>query len=96
MLPPAVHVMPMNRTVDKGEKTTFSCIASGVGNSSFTYQWYHNNNPITGEHQSILTNTASLANSGNYACSVRNRYGNTSISGAALLIILSMLLPLLN
>ena len=82
----------MNRTVDEGEKTTFSCIASGVGSSSFTYQWYHNNNPITGADQQSLNITTSLDNSGNYTCSVKNRYGNTSQSEAALLIILGMLL----
>ena len=86
----------MNRTVDEEEKTMFSCIASGVGSSSFTYQWYHNNNPITGADQQSLIITASLDNSGNYTCSVKNRYGNTSQSEAALLIILSMLLLYLN
>ena len=70
----------------------FSCIASGVGSSNFTYQWYHNNNPIIGEVQQSLIITASLDNSGNYTCSVSNPYDNTSQSEAALLIILSMLL----
>ena len=90
VLPPVVSIEPKSRTIDEGEKTTFTCKASGVGSDSFTYQWYLNNHPITGENQQSLNITASLADSGSYKCSVKNQYGSTSQSEEVMLIILSM------
>lgn len=84
--------MPANWTVDEGTKTTFNCIATGVGNNSFTYQWFKNDIRINGENAPILNITASQADSGSYRCSVKNQYGNITQSGVAMLIISSMLL----
>ena len=84
-----MSIEPKNRTIDEGERTTFTCKASGVGSDSFTYQWYLNNHPITGENKKSLNITASLADSGSYKCSVKNQYGSTSHSEEVMLIILS-------
>ena len=84
-----MSIEPKNMTIDEGERTTFTCKASGVGSDSFTYQWYLNDHHITGENQQSLNITASLANSGSYKCSVKNLYGSTSQSEEAILIILS-------
>jgi len=88
-----VNIIPRNRTINEGVKTTFTCLATGVGNDSFTYQWFLNNYPIIEENAQILNIAAALqAHSGSYTCSVKNQYGDISQSGVAMLIILSMLL----
>ena len=94
MLSPVVNIVPINRTVDEGVKTTFTCMASGVGNNSFTYQWFLNNNRVSGEDKRILNTVASQDRSGSYTCSVKNQYGNVTQSETAVLIILSKLITL--
>ena len=82
----------MNITIDEGVKATFTCKASGVESDSFTYEWYLNNDPVTGEYDQTLIVTASQVTSGSYTCSVKNQYGNVSESETAVLIIMRMLL----
>ena len=91
VLPPTVNIVPMSRTVDEETETTFACMASGVGNKSFAYQWFLNNNRVPGEDKPILNIVASQDRSGSYTCSVKNEYGNISQSEAAVLTISSML-----
>ena len=91
VLPPTVNIVPMNRTVDEGVNTTFTCIASGVGNTSFTYQWRFLNDHELKDDKPILNILVSQDTSGSYTCSVKNQYGNTGQSEAAVLTILSML-----
>ena len=85
-----MNIIPTNRSVDEGVQTTFTCIATGVDNNTFTYQWLLNNYLITGENKRILNVTALQAHSGNYTCSVQDQYGNTNQSEEAVLIISSM------
>ena len=92
MLPPVVNIEPTNRSVSEGEKTTFTCIATGVGSVSFTYEWFLNNNPVRGEHNRILVIEASKNNSGSYTCSVKNHYESTTQSKEAVLILLSTII----
>ena len=84
-----MNIEPTDRNVNEGEKTNFTCIASGVSNDSFTYDWSLNDNPVRGEHNQILVIEALKNNSGSYTCSVKNRYGSTTRSKVAVLKILS-------
>ena len=85
----------MKQTVDEGVNAIFTCMASGVGDTSFTYQWFLNNIPVSGEDKSILNIQATQDTSGSYTCYVKNQYGNIGQSEAAILT-LSMLITLLK
>ena len=69
-------------------------MASGVGNTSFTYQWFLNGRVLEEDNKQILNILASLNATGSYTCSVKNQYGGIGQS-EAVLTILSMLIKLL-
>ena len=64
--PPTITTQPINETTCTSQ-VTFSVTASGV-RQPFTYQWFLNNNPISGANSS----TYSTSTLGNYYVSITN------------------------
>ena len=82
-----VTISPLNITADRGKQVTFSCSATGIAANSFTYGWLLNGVPVSGEESSSLVATASEDNTGDYQCTVRNKYGGFNQSSVATLIL---------
>lgn len=75
-----IDVNPTNKTVCAGNNVQFLVQANG---SITGYQWYHNNNPITGANNNqLIINNVSKLNNGNYTCKVLGLCNNP-ISNAA-------------
>ncbi|XP_065905683.1 latrophilin-like protein LAT-2 isoform X2 [Dysidea avara] len=85
--PLVVTISPLNITADRGKQVTFSCSATGIAANSFTYGWLLNGVPVSGEESSSLVATASEDNTGDYQCTVRNKYGGFNQSSVATLIL---------
>ena len=75
-LPPVVSVMARGETeLKEGERTEFICLATGVGADNFKYQWFLNNRLIGDEDaQTLVVDSVSEDNTGDYTCSVLNEY----------------------
>ncbi len=58
--------------------------SNAAGGSTFTYQWYHNMNPIAGA--TSATYDAAGSGSGDYYVEITNEFGCTSISSTASII----------
>ena len=87
-LPPKVSIRPAEVRVNKGEPVEFFCLATGVDNGDFIYQWFLNNFPIAGQDTQILTiNSVSEHNTGEYRCLIRNSNGEVSQSEVARLVL---------
>ncbi|MDD5135749.1 MAG: immunoglobulin domain-containing protein, partial [Candidatus Omnitrophica bacterium] len=80
---PVILGQPSDVTVFSGEQASFAVFAQGAG--TLTYQWYRNNQRISGAtaHFYTITKTVSL-NAGNYYCVVSNSYGQVSSRTAVL------------
>ena len=59
---------------------------------SIVYGWLFNGVPIDGEEEKTLTVTTSIDISGNYQCTVRNRYNGFERSPAATLILSELII----
>jgi len=71
-----VTITPGEVKVNKGERTEFTCSATGVDASNFKYQWFLNKVLIINQNTSILViNNLTEDNTGDYTCSVSNSYG---------------------
>ena len=82
--PPMVAVTPSSVTASEGDSVTLMCLATGVGASSFTYEWQLNGNLIRGASSNSTTiDAVSESATGNYTCIVKNQYGDISQSNAA-------------
>ena len=78
-----VTIRPLSVDADPGEKVTFSCSATGLAATSFTYHWLLNGAPVRRETKQTLVITASEDKTGNYQCTVRNEYGSFGKSSVA-------------
>ena len=88
VLPPEVNITPAEVKVREGERVEFFCSATGVGNNDFTYQWFLNNLPIAGQATpTLVINSASEHNTGDYMCFVSNPDGEIGQSEVARLIL---------
>ena len=89
-LQPVVNIDPPSITVDKGESAQFNCLATGVGASDFTYQWFLNREPWPGDGQNtpvLNIDAVSVNTTGDYTCSVQSPYGGIGRSEKATLIL---------
>lgn len=72
----------------KGGRAEFNCLATGVGEAEFEYQWFLNQRLIPDQSTStLIINDVTYADSGDYTCSVRNPYKGIGHSGVANLLI---------
>ena len=72
-LPFKVNITPAEVKARKGERVEFFCSATGVGSDDFTYQWFLNDLPISGQATpTLVINSVSGLNTGDYMCFVRN------------------------
>ena len=79
-----VTVAPSSVAASEGDGVTLTCLATGVGASSFTYEWQLNGSLIRGlSIDSITINAVSESTIGNYTCIVKNQYGDSSQSNGA-------------
>ena len=76
-------------TVKKGEHAEFICAATGVGRNNFKYQWFLNKDFVAGQSAStLIINSVSEGNTGDYSCSVQNQYGGIGRSNNTATLIL--------
>ena len=73
--------------VNPGQQVVFSCSATGLGATSFTYGWLLNGAPIRRETEETLKVAASEDTAGDYQCTARNQYGGFGWSNLATLIL---------
>jgi regulation of enolase protein 1 (concanavalin A-like superfamily) len=74
---PSISSQPSSTTVAQGGTVTFNVQASG--NPVPTYQWYKNNNVISGANSSSYTiNNAQSSDAGNYRVVVSNSQGSVT------------------
>jgi len=76
--PPVITSNPISTAICYQQTDTLSVAATGV-QSPFTYQWYLNNNPISG----ATTNTLVVNVGGNYYATVTNACNVSTNSGTA-------------
>ena len=70
-----VYIDPPIITLNEGQSTQLFCSATGAGASDFVYQWFLNREPVDGQNTSILKiDAVSVYMTGDYTCSVKNRY----------------------
>ncbi len=71
---PTITQQPQDIETCLGNSATFSVTA----NDATSYQWYHNNNPISGATNSTLTiNSVSSSDTGAYYCKIFNDFDST-------------------
>ena len=88
VLPPEVNITPAEVQTTEGETVNFSCIARGLGDNNFTYQWFLNDFPVAGQATAkLIINDVSIEDTGDYTCFVKNPYGGISQSEIARLIL---------
>ena len=82
---------PSSQSVEVTHTAIFTAIVSGVGNSSFTFQWRRGRHRrIMGETGAILKfTTLSERDEGRYSCYVENMYGDSSVSHTVYLTVTS-------
>lgn len=74
---PTITTQPASVTVTAGASATFSVTATGTG--TLTFQWFFNNNAISGATNFVYTVTnAQSFNAGNYHCVVTNSIGSAT------------------
>ena len=70
-LPPVITTQPLSQTVNLGDSTTLTVVATGT--APFTYQWYKDSSPIGGATASTLSLTnVQAGDGGNYYVTVTN------------------------
>ena len=81
---PVVTVMPSSQSVEVTLNATFNTTVTGIG--AFTYQWRHDGTIISEEGNTLIFINVTSDLSGEYSCTVRNHYNDTSSSSASLII----------
>ena len=82
--------MPPNQSVEVTHNAKFIATVADVGSSSFAYQWKHNGTNISGGNRDILmVNNIQESDSGEYKCTVINKFGNTNTSNVVVLTVTS-------
>ena len=83
-----VSISPGLINASKGGRAELTCLATGVGEAEFEYQWFLNKLLIPDQSTStLIINDVTYANSGDYTCSVRNPFKGIGHSGVAKLLI---------
>lgn len=83
-----IAVSPLVRLGYIGASATFT--ATAEGSQPFTYQWFKNNSPLSGQTNAALTLLNLVTNdAGNYSCTVSNTLGG-GVSAAATLTVLPL------
>ena len=80
-----MSVTPSSITATEGDSITFTCLATGVGASNFTYEWSLNSSLIIGVTEHSYNIIVSEMTIGNYTCIVKNQFGGSSKSNTAIL-----------
>ncbi len=79
-----ISSQPTSQTICVGSPVTFNVIANGLNP---TYQWFRNGNLVSsGSSDSITINNPSVADSGNYSCSINSACGNATSQSAILIV----------
>lgn len=77
------------------EGTTLQITANATGLSPYTYQWFHNGNPIPGANSAILSiPNVNATHGGSYTCQVSNACGATLSSAANVTILFNPVITL--
>jgi hypothetical protein len=80
---PTITSQPSNANKCEGSNHTF--IISAIGTAPISFQWYHDNKPITGAITSVLQiSSMDTSNAGDYYCTATNSCGNITSSTASL------------
>ena len=67
------------------------------GDKPFTYQWYHGTSALSGKTGvSLIINHRAIADSGMYTCKVWDKWGDSTITNAAHLIVTSEVIVITN
>lgn len=83
LAPPAITAQPASQTVPLGGAATFSVTATGA--APLTYQWNHDNQPVTtGTGSTFTISPVSASDAGNYTVTVSNAAGRVTSAAAAL------------
>ena len=79
--------MPSSQSVEVTHSATFITMVTGVGSSSFAYQWRHNGTIISGETgDTLMITNANESDSGDYECIVTNEFGDTDSFNVVLIV----------
>jgi hypothetical protein len=87
--PPTVSISPMSASIVVGQQVTFTSTVSG-GTPSYTYQWYLNNNPVTGATSNTWTFKPTATGTYYIFLEVKDSAGNTARSDPARVIVSSV------
>jgi len=80
---PVITTQPSSQTVTAGQTVTFTAVATG--NPAPTYQWYRNDNPVSGATSATYTITgAQTAHAGDYTVRATNSITSITSSIATL------------
>ena len=75
--PPQITTQPLHRTVDTGQPTSFTAVATG--GAPLSYQWHLNGSAISGATESTCTiSSAQSTNAGDYYVVVNNYSGSVT------------------
>ncbi|MEM3153503.1 MAG: PKD domain-containing protein, partial [Candidatus Bathyarchaeia archaeon] len=80
--PPTVSISPMSASILVGQQVTFTSTVSG-GTPPYTYQWFVNNNPVSGATSSSFVFTPTAAGTYYVVLKVTDAAGNTAQSDPA-------------
>jgi hypothetical protein len=80
--PPTVSISPMSATILVGQQVTFTSTVSG-GTPSYTYQWYLNNQPVSGATSNTWTFTPTAPGTYYIFLKITDAAGNTAQSDPA-------------
>ena len=87
-------MIPSSQSVEVTHTAMFTATGSGVGVENFMYQWRHNGTIIAGETgDTLIIRNVMESDSGDYECSVANKYGDSSTSDVVVLIVISECIP---
>jgi hypothetical protein len=80
--PPSVSISPMTATILVGQQVSFTSTVSG-GTPPYTYQWYLNNQPVSGATSNTWTFTPTATGTYYIFLEVKDSAGNTARSDPA-------------
>ncbi|MEM3642084.1 MAG: immunoglobulin domain-containing protein, partial [Candidatus Bathyarchaeia archaeon] len=80
--PPTVSISPMSASILVGQQVTFTSTVSG-GTPPYTYQWFVNNNPVSGATSSSFVFMPTAAGTYYVVLKVTDAAGNTAQSDPA-------------
>ncbi len=91
--PPTITQQPGGQTVYQGDTAAFAVTATGT--APLIYQWQSHGVPLAGAtNSSLVLSNVALSAGGNYAVSITNTYGSVASTGATLVVLPTVPLPL--